>query len=155
MIVDNFVCGDLNRFIVNLLCRQLDLVNKVMTPTHEDSILDNFLGSTTIDLIFNVSVNNPIANCDHNSLFCVPLNNVKCKMTTKKILYDMRDFRVADFVSHVSAINWNLLMCSSSNVNDKCRIFHETIYECMVNCIPRIDVLMTDSDPLGSLLSNI
>ena len=54
---------------------------------------------------------------------------------------------IADFVSHIRPIKWNLLMCTSFNVNDKCQIFHETIHKCMVNCIPHIDVIMTDSDP--------
>jgi len=75
------ICGDLNRFDVNLICSHFDLVNKVDKPTRINSMLDYFFVPSAISHLFNVSVNCPIANSDHRSVFCDPilmLSSVNC-----------------------------------------------------------------------------
>ena len=144
---DTIVCGDFNRFKVNLLCSTLDLVNKVSSPTRNNSFLDVFLVSTNIQNSLVVSVENPIANSDHKSLFCSPIEVCKHNWNLKRLLYDLRDFHVANFVSAVSSINWSMIICSSADVNIKCRLFHDTITDCFNSTIPRIEVAMSERDP--------
>ena len=144
---DTIVCGDLNRFETNMLCSTLDLVNKVTSPTRKNSILDYFLISSTIHNLFNVTVENPIANSDHRSLLCTPTNPNNSKTYIKRSLYDLRKTNVANFVSAVSCIDWNLLIRADIDVNAKCSIFHDTLTDCLNETIPRTEVTMSDSDP--------
>ena len=115
---DIIICGDLNRFKVTSLCSSLDLINKVMNPTHNDAILDYFLTSSSIQHLFNVTVESPIANSDHRSLLCIPTDVVKSRLSIKRLLYDLRDSHVANFVAAVNCIDWKLLMCDDYDVNN-------------------------------------
>jgi len=141
------ICGDLNRFDVNLICSHFDLVNKVDKPTRINSMLDYFFVPSAISHLFNVSVNCPIANSDHRSVFCDPIDVVKCKLSVKKLLYDLRDSHIANFVAAVSSIDWTLLYSTDFDVNAKCQILHDTITDCMLNTIPHKVIYMSESDP--------
>ena len=144
-----FLCGDFNNFDVNPICDHLGLVNIVKVPTRfgSNSTLDYAILSENLAERYSLTVEPPFANSDHKNIKCSPSNSIKKRNFYKRLVYDCRQSNVAHLIDCISGIDWQLLIDLDADVNVKCKIFHETVYDCFTSCIPSQEVHVSDTDP--------
>ena len=121
------------------------------------SILDHVLLSSGICDIFTVNVDAPIANSDHKSVKCIPKSAIQSTKFFKRTVFDFRHSHIANLLDCISAIDCRLLIDLDVDVNAKCDIFQQTLYECFSTCIPSVDVFVSSKDPpwLNPVLKHI
>ena len=146
---DIILCGDLNRYNVLSVCDQFDIVNLVTEPTRCEAQLDYFIISSSRGHAYDVSVLPPISNADHKSILAVPKGKCTLDNSRKlimKAVYDFRHEHVNSFVAHLSSINWTPFYLADLDINEKCDVFHETVFDALQLCIPRKLVWMSERD---------
>ena len=95
--------------------RDLGHKQNVTAPTRGDNLLDIILCNNSMNLL-NVSVVEPIANCDHNAIsfkiWCPSYSNNNCN-----IRYNFYNADFGSFSNYLSSINWNTVFvnCNSNN----------------------------------------
>lgn len=143
---DVVICGDLNRYTITDLEDSLDVVNLVTETTRGSAILDFFLISTTRSSDYVVSVTAPFGRSDHNGVFAEPIHPSYTTTKVTKLLYDLRNSNIENFLSLLSRVNWSPLYLSIKSVDDKCDFFHETLSKIMQQTIPTTCVEMSETD---------
>ena len=143
------ICGDFNQFDIQPLCSVLNVHNIVNAPTRlgSNSTLDYVLLSPNLVDCYSLSVEAPFANSDHKTLICIPSHVIEKKYFHKKLVYDCRRSNISNLVDCISSIDWQMLIYSDIDVNAKCNIFHDTVYDCFTSCIPSYVVYASNTEP--------
>jgi hypothetical protein len=142
------VCGDFNGFVLDPLLYSFDLqITNNVQPTRLNAILDHVLLSSNLIDHYNITIENPISTSDHNSILCKPTGHFTKRLFFTRKVFDLRQSNIAYFIECISSIDWSHLFLLDVGVNDKCSIFHNTVLDCINNCIPMHVVEMSDRDP--------
>jgi len=137
------IAGDFNRFKTTDLCNNLSIKNIVKDKTRLQAILDCCLLSKSEVDNFTVTVREPIAKSDHNTILCYKKegeNNVQ----HSKYFYDFRSSHLALFEKSVSEIDWSYLY-NSCCVDEQCRYFTQSLQNC-IEIIPKACIQYTKKD---------
>ena len=143
---DAMITGDLNGFDVLPLLHGLDLVNMVREPTRGSAILDHCLVSIDLSSKYLVTVEAPIANSDHNSVFARAIYNQEPRRSIIKPLYDLRQSNVNRFLLDLEDTDWTPLYSPLFTLDEKCDMFHNVLNIIRENSIPVSYINITDSD---------
>ena len=102
---------------------------------------------------YTTSIHPPVGNSDHNSVIVNILlqcdtsaSKIRTTLQEFKTVYDLRTRYVENFVSHLSAIDWSVLIHFNISIDDKCKLFHSTIEDCMHVTVPTLEVPMSAND---------
>jgi hypothetical protein len=98
------IAGDLNNFDVDSLCRILDLVKKVTSPTRGESILDHCLVSSGLDNFYPEAIVGPPLSTSrrgsHGQVHLQPYDSQSVSTTNRfYTVLDMRKPNVSGFLS--------------------------------------------------------
>lgn len=111
--------GYYNDFPITFLQENFNLVNKVITPTRCNSILDMLLVGEDLADIYEDSteVGPPIRNSDHNSVLLRPLNPVPLYESLRRIpVWDFRVSHLSEFLRKLKSTSYDSLQdCSDVN----------------------------------------
>ena len=143
------LCGDFNQLPLLTLCSNNDLSALVRQPTRGMNILDNILISEEISCLSSVTVESPIGSSDHNTVICTFKSDLQnCPVETKesRFLFDLRASHVQRFLDYLNEVNWNEFYVASYTVDEKARIFEETLQLCILETIPIKEIPLSNND---------
>jgi ribonuclease P/MRP protein subunit RPP40 len=139
--------GDFNRLNCADFNDNLSLVDCVNQPTRGNVILDRFFCSEEIVMNYNVRVQAPLQNSDHNIVFAQAINQLTShRNPILQTVFDLRESHVSKFCSVVEAINWHDFYLTNADVDFKCNIFHEIINSIIEDCIPSTIIISSEAD---------
>ena len=146
---ETIIAGDLNDFDVDSLCRVLDLVKKVTSPTRGSSILDHCLVSSSLDDFYpDANVGPPLSTArrgSHGQVFLKP--HESHSIPVKYRLYSVLDLRKANmeaFLRRLSSCSFHEVY-KTDDVDNKVALFYDILNYCL-SCIPKTLVYMTPRD---------
>ena len=116
------------------------------SPTRRDSVLDLFYVTEDLSSDYSVTINAPICNSDHSSVFALPTNNNLLPSIVKKRIFDLRKSNVDLFVAELQKVNWHAFYMSDESCELKCDFFHKVMSYFVERCIPQHIVLFTERD---------
>ena len=143
------VAGDLNDFDVDSLCRNLDLVKKVTSPTRGDSILDHCLVSSGLELSYpDATVGPPLSTSrrgSHGQVLLQPYNpQFNSPQNRFYTVLDLRKPYVDAFLAMLSSSSFHEVY-KLADIDTKVAAFYDILNSCL-GCIPRTSIYMTSRD---------
>ena len=88
----------------------------------------------------------PLSTSDHNSVLAVVNLPISSIHLGSKIVYDLRERFVTNFVNCIRDFNWDIFIDGDFDVNGKCTIFHDFILNCFNEFIPKRIVPISPKD---------
>jgi hypothetical protein len=148
-----FLCGDFNRFDVNTICNNLDVVNIIDRTTRAGSSvpLDLVLVPTNQAHLYNQNIQilpplkDTVKNTqsDHYTIYLFASELVD-NAVYRNVL-DLRKSHMQNFVSELKKINWSLLYLHNGDIDTKCNLFYDMITPA-VSQIPMQRVKVSEKD---------
>ena len=143
------IAGDLNDLDVDSLCRTLDLVKKVTSPTRKQAILDHFLVSSGLDNFYpDATVGPPLSTSrrgSHGQVHLQPYGSLPTSTTSRcSTVLDLRKPNVDAFLSALQNSSF-LSVYKLDDIDKKVAAFYGILENCL-KCIPRTSVYMTARD---------
>jgi len=136
------VCGDLNDFPVNKICKAFNIKNIVCSPTRQNALLDYFLVPKCEIDDFTCIVKDPLANSDHNT---VHVFQTKPKVKKQhKYLFDLRAEYLCSFRNKLHMTDWSKVY-QAKTVDEKIDSFYNNFKKC-TSVIPKRKVVLKDTD---------
>lgn len=142
------VCGDLNRFNINVICLSFNLVNLNTNATYGDSMLDYILIPDSLSDEYRIELCCPIdkSKTPHSSLLATASSESGTDLCVTKKVFDLRFSFICDFVQNVSEIDWSFIGDNSLSLDNKCFMFHTFLNVAVNESIPVSYVRCTPSD---------
>ena len=141
------ICGDFNDFSTegfqtNFLC-----LNRVNSPTRGSSFLDQIWLSEALEEAYpdDAEIGPPLSTSDHNTAFLKPHFSMPSDFSTRKIVFDFRKSHIQDFLNRLSTLGFEGVY-ATSDVNEKCSHFYETLTNALSTSIPQREVTLTNRD---------
>ena len=144
-----FISGDFNDFSTEIICSMFYLYNTVNEPTRNYSFLDKILIPKS--LTYKTEIGPPLSNSDHNSVLTAVDLRLSSLPLGSKIVYDLRQRFVSNLVTCIRTYDWDILVNSDLDVNEKCSIFNDFIAESFSNSFLSVPSLFHQNISLGSL----
>ena len=142
------LCGDLNRFSVDDVCNNFNLVSTFTGATYGNSQLDYILMSQCISTFYCVTSESPLDNSKvaHSSLLASPARPAgKTDSVVWGTVYDLYESNINAFVRMLSTFDW-CPVYSSYDVHFICNFIYNAISEAFKRCIPSTVVSHTSKD---------
>jgi hypothetical protein len=153
------IVGDFNRLNCDDLCANLNLLNCVTQPTRQRAILDKFFCSEDFASNYEIEVQAPLHNSDHNIVFARASHNDAQRRLNRifKTVYDLRLSHITYFCDVLSNINWRDFYLAQNDIHSKCTTLNEIISDVITHCIPTNVVEQNDLDEqwVSPVLKNI
>ena len=128
------LAGDLNDFKTAFLNEQFNLINKVITPTRCDAILDQIWVNECLNdqYLKAAAVGPPIGNSDHNTVLLRSLYQERADDADYLSFVPVWDFResfLSAYLDRLSKTDFSSLSYGST-VDDMCDDFYELLRHC-------------------------
>ena len=150
------IAGDFNTFDTSIFSVNFSLQNSVVTPTRNQSVLDQiWVNSDLCDVYTDAQVGPPLGTSDHNTVIMKGKRSIPSSRIVK--VWDFRSSNLEKFCYQLSLSDFSGIF-SADNVNDMCAIFYEKLHVAVAT-IPFSLVTLSSNDkpwitPLLKLLIN-